>query len=694
MLRCTLILIFGLASALPLRAVETFHDPGFHSELVTSLPPFWPVGVTWAPDGRMFIWQKNGIVRIFKNRTLLETPFLDFQSKVNTHNDNGMLGLAIDPDFASNGYVYLTYIFDSGGKVDDPKIGRLVRVTADPANPDVMLPGSELIIMNGFPVDYGTHVLGTIRFARDGTMFFGNGDGADMRREDPNAFEAQDLNGIRGKIFRINRDGSAPIDNPFYDGMDSIRSKVWCYGVRNPYRFSLHPATGEPYFADVGWDDWEEINRGTRGGNFGWPCYEGTPPHRGYQQWQQCSGVTAVIPPIAEYHHQGGDLNEGGTCLVGGDFYTGSEYPPGYHGNYFYADYSGQWIHRLTLDASGTPTGRAAFVSGVPRPTCVEQGPDGLLYYVSISTGEIRRIRYFEPMAVASATPTYGYSPLTVSFSSAGSKDPAGGPLVYFWDFGDGTVSVLPNPSHTYIATGVRTFTARLEVRNADNQTASATVKITVGSVPPSPVISAPADWSTTAPGDVVHYHGYATDPEDGTLPPDSLRWTVLLHHDTHVHPAGETIGSDGSFVVEDHGTIGTFWYEILLTATDRSGLQATRSVSLSVRDDTTPPTAPSELTANAASSSQINLRWAASNDNFEVNGYRIERCTGGGCANFVEVASATGTTFNDTGLSPQTTYRYRVRATDAAGNLSGYSNVASATTSLLPLSPLRPGFP
>src|SRR5205807_6234638 len=394
----SLSLVLGLV---PHSSAQTFNDPRFVSELVTTLPVYGPVGVAWAPDGRMFIWQKNGIVRVLKDGALLPTPFLDFSSKVNTYNDNGMLGLAFGPDFSDTGSVYLTYVYEPNGNPNDTrtKMARLVKVTADPANPDVALAGSEATILGDFPVDYGTHVLGTIRFARDGTMFFGNGDGASPSSVDANALGAQDLDSVRGKIFRVNRDGTAPSDNPFYDGTDSIRSRVWCYGVRNPYRFSLHPTTGEPYFADVGWDTWEEIDRGVRGGNFGWPCYEGNGPQPGYQsRFGQCAAVSSVIAPIITYPHSGGDLNSAGTCIVGGDFYTGNRYPPSYEGNYFYADYSGNWIHRLVLDANGNLASAAPFANGILAPTCVEQGPDGLLYYVSFSTGEIRRIRYNGPV--------------------------------------------------------------------------------------------------------------------------------------------------------------------------------------------------------------------------------------------------------------------------------------------------------
>jgi PKD repeat protein len=663
---------------------ETFTDPGFASELVATLPTYGPVGAAWAPDGRMFVWQKNGIVRVVKNGSLLATPFLDFSAKVNTFNDNGMLGMAFDPDFANTGYIFLTYIYEPTGDPNSTasRMGRLVRVKASSANPDVMLTGSETIILDNFPDDNGTHALGTIRFAPDGTMFFAFGDGSDPGSVDLDAAGAQDLNSPRGKFYRINRDGTAATDNPFYDGTDSIRSKVWCYGVRNPYRFSLHPVTGIPYFADVGWNTWEEIDRGVPGGNFGWPCYEGLDPQPLYQSaLAQCAQATSVIPPIVTYNHTTGDLNGGGTCIVGGDFYTGNVYPAIYRGNYFYADYSGSWIHRLVLDANGNKVNTAVFATGVSGViTCLEQGPDGLLYYVSLGTGEIRRIKYNGPVAVASATPAYGYSPLGVSFSSAGSLNPGGGSLSYLWDFGDGTTSSAANPSHTYTRSGVGSYTAKLTV-SSGGLNSSATVVITVGSMPPSPVISIPIDGSGFMPGQTVTYQGSAIDPDDGALPPSALSWTVLLHHNTHVHAFVEGTGTGGSFVAENHGTVGSFYYEVVLKATDSSGLSASTSVNVVIIEDTTPPSVPAGLTASAANSSRIDLNWTAATDNAAVSGYSVERCQGSGCTAFLPLSTVSTLVFSDTGLLPQTSYTYRVRAIDASGNYGDYSSIATATT-------------
>ena len=292
-----------------LAQAQTFTDPGFTSEVVTTLPQFLPVGVTWASDGRMFIWQRDGVIRIYKNGQLLPTPFLDISANVNLYDDRGMLGLALHPNFVTNGYVYVIYVREDGGNAGDlsPKTARLSRFIANAQNPDVALLNSETIIMT-IPNRYHHHANGTLRFGADGKLFVGHGDDATANDSVLDAFVAQDLNDPRGKILRINEDGTAPGDNPFDDGTNSIRSKVYSYGLRNPYRFTLHPVSGEPYIGDVGWSEWEEFSRG-RGKNFGWPCYEGVNPQPIYQTVfpSQCAPLTSsvVTAPLVSYPHPG-----------------------------------------------------------------------------------------------------------------------------------------------------------------------------------------------------------------------------------------------------------------------------------------------------------------------------------------------------------------------------------------------------
>ena len=236
----------------PAAQAETFSNPVFTAEVVTTLPPFLPVGVTWASDGRLFIWQRNGVIRIYKNGQLLATPFLDISAYVNGFDDRGLLGLALHPNFLANGYVYVSYVREEGGNPNDasPKIARLSRFTADPLNPDVALATSETILLT-IPNGAHNHTIGTLRFGADGKLFMGHGDDSNSSFADVHAFVAQDLTDLRGKILRLNEDGTAPGDNPFDDGTNSSKSKVYAYGLRNPFRFTLHPVSGEPYIGVV-----------------------------------------------------------------------------------------------------------------------------------------------------------------------------------------------------------------------------------------------------------------------------------------------------------------------------------------------------------------------------------------------------------------------------------------------------------
>ncbi len=579
---------------------QTFTDTGFTAEVVTTLPAYQPVGLTWAADGRMFIWQEQGVVRIYKNGALLPTPFLDISARVNQVNDRGLLGLALDPNFATNGYVYLLYTYEPNGNPNDaaPKTARLTRMTANPNNPDVTLANSEIVLLGSlgtapcsqYPAgadcignDSDAHSVDTLRFGPDGKLYVSIGDGAGYSSADSLALRAQDLNSYNGKVLRINSDGTAPPDNPFFNGNpNAVRSKVYAYGLRNPYRFGIHPTTGEVIIGDVGWEDWEELNRG-RGANFGWPCYEGNNPQTKYQnKFAQCRALaaSAVMAPLYVYDH-----SVGGGAAIGGAFYTATKFPKKYRGNFFYGEYVGQYINRIVFDANNNLSSVVRFASNVGEIVSLEQGPDGALYYSELASGQVRRLRYTSasstPIAVASATPTAGASPLTVNFSSTGSNDPGGSTLTYKWEFGDGTTSTAANPPHTYTSSTTKTFTAKLTVTNAQGNSAAATVAISVGAQPPVATITIPDNGQKFQVGTTVAYTGTAFDP-DGVLTASSFAWQVLLHHNEHTHPYITSAGTTGSFVIEAHGTPNDIiFYEIVLTVTDSSGLKDTKSVQV-----------------------------------------------------------------------------------------------------------------
>ena len=291
--------------------------------------------------------------------------------------------------------------------------------------------------------------------------------------EDIGAFRAQYIGSLCGKLLRINpANGLGYPSNPFYDGNPaSVQSRLWAYGLRNPFRFTVRPgsgstdpAVGNPgkiYVGDVGWDTWEEWDVVTQGGrNLGWPCYEGlsapldywnaTPAHHG------CNTIGAGNPspksdPVSDWNHTNASQSHFpsgvlGNCALGSAFYTGTTYPSAYQGAYFYGDYGQNWIRTVQMNANDAQMSNtnASFATATESEVDLITSPvNADLYYVSITAGKVRRIRYvgtgpnLPPTAVISATPTSGPAPLTVNFSSVGSSDPNGDVLSYSWDFGD-----------------------------------------------------------------------------------------------------------------------------------------------------------------------------------------------------------------------------------------------------------------
>ena len=400
---------------------------------------------------------------------------------------------------------------------------------------------------------------------------------------------SQDLTSPRGKILRINPDGTVPTDNPFYDGSGPNYDAIWALGLRNPYRAYYDAPTGRLLIGDVGGNDAstaiEELNVGVRGANYGWPNVEGT------------SSNPAYTNPIYSYPHNGRDA-----AITGGFVYHGTQFPSSYQGSYFFADYAQNWIKRLTFDANGNVNGVFNFEpanGAADGPTgdivYLTEGPEGALYYVdlgvsditgTVGVSKIRRISFvgssdLPPVVSASANPTQGPTPLTVNFSSAGSSDPEGKPLTYSWNFGDNTTSTAANPTHTYNIAGP--YQVRLTVSDGVNSTLSTPLSISAGTRPTATILS-PTDGVLFKAGDVISFSGSATDVEDGTLPASAYTWNIDFLHEGHVHPGTPITGvTSGTFTIptSGHDFSGFTRYRISLTVTDSSGLQSTSSVTI-----------------------------------------------------------------------------------------------------------------
>jgi PKD repeat protein len=560
-----------------------------------------PMSMAWAPDGRLFIIEKPGRLKVVPPGGSTATTILDISNRVNHANDRGLLGLALDSSFASNGYLYLSYTYDVTPLTADSdgamvsRVGRFTIGANNSVSPETVVLGSHVSgpcpapsnTVDCIPSDGLSHSIGTVISAPDGTLWIGSGDAADYNRVDPLAFRTYDERSMAGKVLHVDRNGrglpghpSCPADNDLTHVCTKIHSK----GFRNPFRFKLRPGGGL-VVGDVGWNTREEVSLiGTAGKSYGWPCYEGTIRTPGYKDRAECTAEYAKegtpdahVGPQHDYQH-----GSSGNAVMAGPEYTGAEYPAGYRGDVYFADFAGGFIRRLELGADGNVTSVSSFSTGWVGVELKEM-PNGDLAYSDGGTS-IKRIVYTpgnrSPVADASATPTSGQAPLPVQFSAAGSSDPDGDGLTYDWDFGDGTPhSSQANPSHTYGQNG--TYTARLTVSDGRGLSASETVTIAVGNHAPVARIDAPLDGSLYRGGQVIQLRGSASDAQDGTLPASAYHWTVKLYHADHVHPVNTFDGVvDPSFTAnEDHDADSFF--EVTLTVHDSGGLSGSQTIRL-----------------------------------------------------------------------------------------------------------------
>ncbi|MEO6057740.1 MAG: PQQ-dependent sugar dehydrogenase [Gemmatimonadales bacterium] len=286
--------------------------------------------------GRLFIVEKGGAIRIVKEGALLPTPFLDLAGRVSTGGEQGLLGLAFDPAYADNGRFVVHYTDLAGNTVVS-----LFRV-AD-ADPDRADPASEVVVLTAAQ-PFANHNGGQIEFGPDGMLYIGLGDGGGGG--DPGG-RGQSPADLLGSILRIDvtsGDGyTVPPDNPFV-GQAGARPEVWSLGLRNPWRFTWDPATGDFYVADVGQNAWEEVDVVTaadgagRGANFGWNPAEGRHCYA-----DPACDLTRYTLPVLEYSHAEG-------CSISGGFLYRGAAIPALQGHYFYADYCRGWVRSFRLE--------------------------------------------------------------------------------------------------------------------------------------------------------------------------------------------------------------------------------------------------------------------------------------------------------------------------------------------------------
>lgn len=514
-----------------------------------------PTAFRFVPDGRIFVAEKNGAVRVVKNGVLLPTPMITVSTA--NSDERGLLGLELDPAFTTNHYVYLAYTHQEN-------LDRLSRFTV---TGDSIDPASELVLRKSNQQANVFHHGGEVRFGPDGKLYWGLG----INVYNPNS---QSLGTIHGKILRLNSDGTVPADNPFV-GMPGADPAIWAYGLRNPFRFDIvpnGPNAGKPIVADVGGSHYEELDLIDKGANYGWPTAEGFCADCGFAQ------------PVYAYPHTDPPASAGSMTAV--TVYTGSAFPPEYTNAVFFGDYTLGFIKYLTMDPSYTSVIAVHdFDLNAGTPVQLTVGPDGALYQLNIYPGQLFRIAPSggdrAPVVHAVATPDNGLAPLGVQFSSAGSFDPDLQPLTYLWNFQDGTTSTDPNPTHTFTNNGSYPVTLMV----SDGQKSAATgVPVQVGNRRPLATITAPAAESHYNAGDTITFAGTATDADSGTLPASAFSWTVVFHHAEHIHPfLGPINGvAGGTFTIPRiSDNIDTTWYEIRLTATDPGGLAHTSSVNI-----------------------------------------------------------------------------------------------------------------
>ncbi|MEZ4887698.1 MAG: PQQ-dependent sugar dehydrogenase [Chitinophagales bacterium] len=555
----TLLFFFSLHSSHLLQAADL--PTGFvEVQIATGLDP---TSMALAPDGRVFIAEKNGRILIVEDGELLPEPFLVLD--LDNSNERGLSGIVFDPNFEENNYLYIYYT------VLGENHNRVSRITA---NGNLALAGSEVVLLELDELLGSVHNGGAMEFGADGTLFIATGEGSQPSN-------SQNTNTLLGKILRINSDGSIPTDNPFYAELEGKYRAIWALGFRNPFSMAIEHSTNRIFACDVGGFLFEEVNAVEKGGNYGWSILEGFRTNQEVPENYR--------DPLYAYSHGLG------CSVIGAAFYSPSNktFPEQYHDKFFFGDYCKGYIKVLNPQ---TGVVEQTFATGVHRPLNFKVTPEGDFYYLeraglgggsqedntSSWNGALWKISY-----TGNNAPFISVQPrsvlLPIGEEAIFSVKAAGGqPLSYQWQRNE--VDIEGAIADTYMVSDLTLedngSVFRCKVSNNLGEVISEEALLTVTSnTRPTPTIVSPLSTTTYQAGQVIVFEGKAIDLEDGELEAANFRWKIDFHHDEHKHPALQpTIGiMGGEYQTANVGeTSANVWYRIYLTATDSEGLTKT----------------------------------------------------------------------------------------------------------------------
>jgi glucose/arabinose dehydrogenase len=521
------------------------------------------VEMVHAPDGRIFIAERSGNVKVYQSGVVTTVHTV----ATTTASEQGLLGITLHPAFSSNGKFYIFYT--------DPAmtVHYLDAVVINTSNQVT----SSTRVMQFDPIINGFHNGGALLF-KDQYLYVAIG-------ESNSAGEAIKLDTYRGKILRLLDDGQPAPGNPYYSEAGASRQKrsIWAIGMRNPWKMSIDPVTKKIYVVNVG-GNYEEVNDVTspdpaKNYNYGWDQNGKSGPEQDAN----------TIQPIFYYGHTGW-----GCAITTGFFFNPSttNYPAQYRNRFYFTDWCSGWLR--SFDSNNPGGGWQEFAaSGFGSVLGNSVGIDGNIYYYKYNTnGSMWRIEYSNAQAPVivnqpSSKTVVAGDPVSFSVGASGST-----PFTYQWQKNSVNISGATASTYTISSTtSADAATYRCIVTNSFGSATSNGATLTVQPFNAKPVadITTPVatlKWNVL---DVINFSGTATDQEDGTLAASAFKWEVRLYHkdnptSEHWHP-GPVVPSgvkSGSFTADNGGeTSPNIWIRILLTVTDSNGRTGKDSVDI-----------------------------------------------------------------------------------------------------------------